>query len=333
MSNFDIQAYNNALNSGNVAQAYNMILNNPSANQSLAEGGTITPSTIDNSVNTITGGGANSSTDNINNPLVNLQPVTFNPSDFQVPDVNGIFQKAYDTLAPYYTQLLQEAQGDYNTAIGFLQRDYQTGVRYANQSEQLIEQQTKDSLEGALQQLGIQTTQEQQSLLDTLNKRGIALTEQNPSGGKGSLAYGTEGQAGFEKSQEDQSVALRQEALQRNAAQTIQSAQQKQQQTVEQAGNTLQEQQTAAQQSLRNQQEQLYQQRKQEALQTATLQQNQQLAQQSLNVQQKQLASQYGTSGGGGDTELQQLEKIAATPGGLNPVQRTRLNQLKAQGG
>lgn len=110
-------------------------------------------------------------------------------------------------IVNYYNQLLQQAQGDTTIAQNFLEQDYQTGVRnqIANTS-------------AALKNLGLTFTGEQNSLQDTLNKRGIALTDN----GQGGNVYAGGGQAATELGNLNQSQQLRQEAEQRSAQQNIQ---------------------------------------------------------------------------------------------------------------
>lgn len=106
----------------------------------------------------------------------------------------------------YYKQLLDYAQGDVNLAKQQIENDYQTGVR-----------QTTDTLKGTLKSLGLTFDTEQKSLQDTLNKRGIALTDI----GGGKTAYAAGGQPGAELDTLNQSQKLRQEAEQRSASQNI----------------------------------------------------------------------------------------------------------------
>lgn len=112
-------------------------------------------------------------------------------------------------IVNYYNQLLQQAQGDTQIAQGFLENDYQTGVRN-----------TVANLTGTLKQMGIQNTNEQETMQDTLNKRGIALTEQPNQSGQ-PLSYATQGQAGYERGKLNETQSLRQEAENRSAQQTI----------------------------------------------------------------------------------------------------------------
>lgn len=109
-------------------------------------------------------------------------------------------------IVNYYNQLLQQAQGDTTIAENYLEQDYQTGTRNVI-----------TNLTGSLQQLGLKQTQDEQTQQDSLNKRGIALTQ----GQDGKLAYGGGGQANTEIGQTAQNYALQQEALERSSQQNI----------------------------------------------------------------------------------------------------------------
>lgn len=108
-------------------------------------------------------------------------------------------------IVNYYNQLLRKAGDDTKIAEGFLEQDYTTGVRN-----------TVENLSGTLKQLGLQSTQDNQTQQDSLNKRGIALTQ----GGDGKLNYGG-GQAGNELAQTKQNQDLRVEAENRSAQQGV----------------------------------------------------------------------------------------------------------------
>jgi|SRR5882724_1111363 len=110
-------------------------------------------------------------------------------------------------IVNYYNQILQQAQGDTQIAQNFLEQDYQTGVRN-----------TMENTNAALKQLGLTFNQENQGLQDTLNRRGIALTQ----GDDGKLTYAGGGQSGTELSQLQQGQNLRNEAQQRSSQQSLQ---------------------------------------------------------------------------------------------------------------
>lgn len=126
-------------------------------------------------------------------------------------------------IVNYYNQLLQQAGQDTQLAEQYLESDYQTGIRN-----------TISNLQGSLQQLGLTFKQENQQQQDTLNKRGIAVTQ----GADGKLQYGG-GEAGNEISQTQQSQQLRQEAEQRTAQQNVTGLQATLQKGISSAGSQL----------------------------------------------------------------------------------------------
>ncbi len=109
-------------------------------------------------------------------------------------------------IIAYYKQILDYAQGDTNLAKQQIENDYKVGVR-----------QTTDTLGSTLEQLGLTFGKEEQSLENTLNQRGIAMTDM----GGGKTAYAAGGQPASELSQLNESQKLRQEAEQRSASQKI----------------------------------------------------------------------------------------------------------------
>lgn len=161
-------------------------------------------------------------------------PVPTIPSlNYTAPNVSDISSKYQDFLTRaskdpdivnYYNQLLQQAQGDTTIAENFLETDYQTGVRN-----------TLDNLHGSLQQLGLTFKSENQAQQDSLNKRGIALTQ----GQDGKLTYGGGGESASEIGDTQQSQQLRQEAEQRSASQTVTGLGQTLQKGITSAGQSL----------------------------------------------------------------------------------------------
>ena len=127
-------------------------------------------------------------------------------------------------IVNYYNQLLQQSEYDTTIAENYLEQDYQTGTRN-----------TIQNLQGTLAQLGQTFQQENQQQQDTLNQRGIALTQ----GPNGQLTYGGGGEANTEIGQTQQSQALRQEAEQRRASQTVTGLSQSLQQGLTSAGESL----------------------------------------------------------------------------------------------
>jgi hypothetical protein len=149
--------------------------------------------------------------------------VQFNPSDFNVPDLNAYLKTAYDQLAPYYTKILQQAQGDYNTAIQVLQ-NHKSVTDYQAQAESaLSDYQLNKNTQASLETLGAKFPQETQQLLDSLNKRGMAVTQGQPGPAPTSLNVATEGQGGLERGQLTSDQKLRQEAVNRSAQQSKQN--------------------------------------------------------------------------------------------------------------
>jgi hypothetical protein len=127
-------------------------------------------------------------------------------------------------IVNYYNSLFQKAQGDYTVAVKYLENDYQTGVR------QQVEN-TKANLEN----LGLTFGKESLGLADTLNKRGIALTQEQG----GAPMYAAGGEAGFELGTLNDSQKLRTEAEQRSAGQNIEKMGLSRQKGISSAGQQL----------------------------------------------------------------------------------------------
>ena len=165
-----------------------------------------------------------------NIPLPTIPSLNFTAPN--VGDISGKWQEFLNRasqdpdIVNYYNNLLSQAQGDTNLAISFLEKDYATGVR-----------QTKDNLQATLENLGLTFTGEHNTLEDTLNKRGIALTQ----GPQGSTQYAGGGQAGTELGNLNESQKLRQEAEQRSASQGIEKMGLTRQKGITSAGQQLQQ--------------------------------------------------------------------------------------------
>lgn len=166
-----------------------------------------------------------------------LPQVSLPSLNLQLPSASDLDSKYQEFLnraandpdiVNYYNQLLQQAQGDTQIAQNFLEQDYQTGVRN-----------TIANTTAALQNLGLTFTGENQTQQDTLNKRGIALTEQPNAGNGQPLQYAQQGEAGTEKGQLSQSQSLRQEAENRSAQQSITGAGQTLQKGITSTGQQL----------------------------------------------------------------------------------------------
>ena len=120
-------------------------------------------------------------------------------------------------IVNYYNQLLQTAEGNTQLAINYLNADYQTGVRN-----------TMSNLNANLQQLTATNATTNQGQQDSLNKRGIATTQN----ADGSLSYAGGGEAGSEVGQTQSQQALQQEAQYRSANQTLQTAAQQNKESI-----------------------------------------------------------------------------------------------------
>ena len=111
-------------------------------------------------------------------------------------------------IVNYYQNLLDQAKGDTKLAVSFIEKDYQVGTR-----------QESDILTATLEKLGLTSGQEQEQLADTLNQRGIALTEDN-----GKITYAGGGRAATELGNLNTAQRLRKEAEERSARQNIETA-------------------------------------------------------------------------------------------------------------
>lgn len=100
----------------------------------------------------------------------------------QAPNLQDIEDKVYQQLKPYYMQLLTESNGDLKRATDILHQDYQKGVRIANEDYGRNLSNDLGDLGNQLNSLGISFTNEQNSKVDDLNKRGMASYENGPNG-------------------------------------------------------------------------------------------------------------------------------------------------------
>ena len=128
-----------------------------------------------------------------------IQP-NYPAGSFDVTPFKQFYDQAYQELAPYYKQLLDEAGGDLNMALTNLETGYKTGVRIK-----------VEDFQNSMDTLGAILPKEQTALQGGLNQRGMALTE-NPAGqtvyAGGGLAAGEVGKLGLDQK-------LRTEAVQR----------------------------------------------------------------------------------------------------------------------
>jgi hypothetical protein len=254
--------------------------------------------------------------------------VQFNPSDFNVPDLNAYLKTAYDQLAPYYSKLLAQAQGDYGNAITMLQNHKSVADYQAQAEASLADYQQNQITQAALETLGAKIPQETQQLLDSMNKRGVAVTQGQPGANPTSLNVGTEGQGGTEMKQLSSDQTLRQEALNRSAQQAKQNTALTLQSKNQNAAQTLQEGTYAQQKSLRDTQQQEQQNLESGTMDLAKQQSANALAQQQLKMQAQQNMNQFG-GGSGGDNTFNR----AKNTGTLNGQTFTDINAWNKAGG
>src|SRR3990167_2178694 len=116
-----------------------------------------------------TGGGGGGSSSS------GFQPLT-------APDLAKLREQAYDLVKPYYEELAKQAKGDFETAVKLMTDDYSQGVRHAKETLAFENRYGVGSLNNALGSLGIDFTNENENLLDSLNKRGMAVYQNTPEG-------------------------------------------------------------------------------------------------------------------------------------------------------
>ena len=174
-------------------------------------------------------------------PAATPTPVTLDLSKFNFTDM-ATAEKAIladSDFTQYYQQLMTQAGGDYTEAIRSMNAQLSQGTTKLTAQTQLDTQNQVAQLQNSLQQLGLQKTTDTNSLLDTLNKRGIAVTQ---AGGPqsastqvatpGTTTYdangnptttGQGGEAGTELSNLSEDYALRQEAENRTTQYNLQN--------------------------------------------------------------------------------------------------------------
>lgn len=225
----------------------------------------------------------------------NLQPAQAAPvttpnidwKAMEVPSISTFEQSvAKDpAIIAYYAKLFKDAQGNTDEAIRRMKYDYDTGIRRINEDTATKTTQEQQDLTSALSTLGITTQKETEGATDTLNKRGIALTQSNPGQ---ALGVGIAGQSGTEMSRLKESQDLRQEALQRNTQRNITELGLNKERAVADTS----EKQTEATADINKQtnasQQSLAQQQQQDVLQRAQLAQSEDAAKKSLTLQQQQ---------------------------------------------
>src|SRR3990167_1183125 len=92
-------------------------------------------------------------------------------------DLVKLREQAYNATQSYYEKLAKESKGDFDIAVKLMTADYTQGVRQAKERLAYTEKYGKIDLENALSTLGLGFGNENESLVDTLNKRGMAVYE------------------------------------------------------------------------------------------------------------------------------------------------------------
>lgn len=103
-------------------------------------------------------------------------------SPVSAPDLANLQSQVYNVVNPYYQQLAIQAKGDFNTAVQMMQTDYQQGVKQAKETLALTNKYGQGDLQNTLSQLGLTFNNENQNNTDALNKRGMAVYQNNPNG-------------------------------------------------------------------------------------------------------------------------------------------------------
>lgn len=207
--------------------------------------------------------------DIINSQTKILQP-NYPAGSFNTTPFKQFYDKAYQQLAPYYKQLLDEAGGDLKVALGNLEQDYVIGKR------------TKiEDFMADMDKLGIVFPKEQTNLQGTLNQRGIALTE-NP---QGQTTYAGGGQAQKELGALNIDQMLRKEAVERTKQRGLESV----------AINKLRGEQTA-QQQYRDKTEELRSEQESRATQLGGQFQAADLASKQAGIDAAERQAKYGTT-------------------------------------
>jgi len=236
-------------------------------------------------------------------PQVRSSAIQYNANDYKVPDFNTILKKIYESpeMVSYYTKLLNENNGDVALAKNRLGEDRALQLGRTNQDVGIGTGREQQDLSSALEVLGIQSGQETEGALDTLNKRGMALTDA-PGGG---LNVATEGRAGFEMDQLRLQQRLRQEAQQRTSDRAIMDIGIKGTRSSQETEQGFARGTQDADIGQRNYRQGLAEDRQNKSVQMASIEQAQALQQQSLNLQKKQLdasAGGFGMSGSNGSS-------------------------------
>lgn len=103
-------------------------------------------------------------------------------SPIQAPDLANLQQQVYNVVNPYYQELAKQAKGDFNTAIDMMKADYTQGTRQAKENLAYATKYGLGELSNTLGTLGVNFNQQNEQMMDTLNKRGAAVYQNNPDG-------------------------------------------------------------------------------------------------------------------------------------------------------
>lgn len=238
------------------------------------------------------------------------QMTPYNASAYTVPSIgsasnpSSFLGQSYAALNPYYSALSTQNTNMTNTQIQQYQQDYQLGTQYLNQDVANGQLYATQDFQSAMSQLGITDAAEQRQLKDTLNQRGIAVTQTAPTGtnpqtstnptgnANPSMQYAGGGESQYELGQMNQGEALKQQATQRNYDRTNTQLGIYQQRTGTQLGLTEQRGISQATQSNQLYGENLNLQEQGQAEGMASNLQSQALQQQQMNLQAQQIAQQ-----------------------------------------
>lgn len=223
--------------------------------------------------------------DIINSQTKVLQP-NYPAGSFDVTPFSKFYDQAYQQLAPYYKQLLDEAGGDLKVALENLEEDYRIGKRT-----------TIEDFTASMDKLGLAFPQEQTTLQGNLNKRGFALTE-NPSG---QTTYAGGGQAQTELGMLNDDQRLRREAVDRTR-----------QRGLETAALTKIRGEQVSQQQYRNKTEELKSEQENKATQLGSQFQAADLAQKQAGIDAAERQAKYGTTAGGQNIDPNNANSIKA---------------------
>lgn len=107
------------------------------------------------------------------------------------PDLAKLREQVYTTISPYYEELAKQAKGDFDLAVKMMTTDYQQGVREQKENLALTNKYGQAAFTNALDTLGVTFGNENRQLVDNLNKRGMAVYQNNPDGTPNVVTPGT----------------------------------------------------------------------------------------------------------------------------------------------